>query len=285
MNYRHAFHAGNHADILKHMALLACLARLNAKPAPFFVLDTHAGAGRYDFASDAAQRSPEWRAGVAALWDIPAPPALLATYLAAVRAQNPDGGLRFYPGSPLLIAGALRPQDRFAACELHPEEAELLREALWRAPAQVHLRDGWEALGALLPPPEKRGLVLIDPPYEQPGELARAARAIAEARKRFAQGMYLWWRPLKAPGALDGADAEARMGLPCEALRADLWTAPPRRDGPMTASSILVLNPPFGLEAGLRESLEAAAVHLGAAAGWRVTLSPAGGVASARDQA
>jgi 23S rRNA (adenine2030-N6)-methyltransferase len=273
VNYRHAFHAGNHADALKHLALLVCLARFKAKPAPFFTLDTHAGAGAYDLTSAAAQRSPEWRDGIGALIGLTDTPPALAAYLEAVRALNPDTALTRYPGSPALIAGAMRPQDRYAACELHPEEAAQLRAALRGTPAQIHVRDGWDALKALLPPPEKRGLVLVDPPYEAPDELARAARAIAEARTRFAHGTYLWWRPLKAPGALDAADAEARAGLPCEVLRADLWRAPPRRDGPMTASSILVLNPPFGLRAALDEALPVMAAALGDAAGQRVRAS------------
>jgi len=281
VNYRHAFHAGNHADVLKHFALTVVLERLARKEAPFAVLDTHAGIGLYDLASDEAQRSPEWQGGIARLWDWPEAPAELAPYLAAVRALNPDGALRFYPGSPALVAAALRPADRLAACELHPDDAQSLKARFSRQPnVHVHPRDGWEALNALLPPPEKRGLILIDPPYEEPGELERAARAIGPALKRFGHGVYMWWRPLKLGGALDRADAEAKAQIAKEPrakdmLRADLWVDTPAPSGRLLGSSILVLNPPFGLEEALRAALPAVAerLALGPGAGWRVARS------------
>lgn len=256
MNYRHAFHVGNHADVLKHAALLFCLDALKRKPAPFAVLDTHAGRGLYDLAGDEAQRSPEWRDGVGRIWSWPEPPPLIARYLEALRGFNADGELRTYPGSPALITTALRPEDVLSACELHPEESAALRRALPRASnVHVHARDGWEALGALLPPAQKRGLVVIDPPYEKPDELEVAARALGPALKRFGHGAYLWWRPLKSFAALDAADAEARAQGARETLRADLWTAAPTPDGKLVGSSILLINPPFGIEAALREAL------------------------------
>jgi 23S rRNA (adenine2030-N6)-methyltransferase len=256
VNYRHAFHAGNHADVLKHAVLLFCLDALKRKEAPFAVLDTHAGAGRYDLGGEEAQRSPEWQGGIGRLWGWPEPPALVARLLAAVRAHNPDGDLSAYPGSPLLIANELRTDDVLKACELHPEEHAALKRTLPRAAnVQVHARDGWEALGALLPPPQKRGLVLIDPPYEAPDELARAARALGPALKRFGHGMYLWWRPLKSESALAAADAEARGQGAREVLRADLWVSAPKSDGRLVGSSLYIINPPFGLEPALREAL------------------------------
>jgi 23S rRNA (adenine2030-N6)-methyltransferase len=256
VNYRHAFHVGNHADVLKHAALLFCLDALKRKPAPFAVLDTHAGRGLYDLAGDEAQRSPEWRDGVGRIWSWPEPPPLIARYLEALRGFNADGELRTYPGSPALITTALRPEDVLSACELHPEESAALRRALPRASnVHVHARDGWEALGALLPPAQKRGLVVIDPPYEKPDELEVAARALGPALKRFGHGAYLWWRPLKSFAALDAADAEARAQGARETLRADLWTAAPTPDGKLVGSSILLINPPFGIEAALREAL------------------------------
>lgn len=253
MNYRHAFHAGNHADVLKHAVLLFCLDALKRKPAPFAVLDTHAGRGTYDLFSDEALRSPEWSEGVARLLDWADPPPLIARYLDAVRAFNLDKQLRTYPGSPALIAQGLREHDVLMACELQPEEFAALRRTLPRAPTiRLHDRDGYEALGALLPPSQRRGLVLIDPPYEAPDELGQSARAIGRALKRFAHGMYLWWRPLKNESALAAADGEARAQGAKSMLRVDLWTDLPSPEGKLVGSSVLLINPPYGLEDALR---------------------------------
>lgn len=263
MNYRHAFHAGNHADVLKHAVLLYCLDALKRKDTPFAALDTHAGRGTYDLLSEEALRSPEWRDGVGRLTGWADPPPLIARYLNVVHSFNLGDEMRTYPGSPALIAGALRTNDVLMTCELHPEECAALRRALPRASnIQVHQRDGWEALGALLPPPQRRGLVLIDPPYEAPDELVTAARAIGAALKRFAHGMYLWWRPLKNESALAAADAEASAHGAKETLRVDLWTDRPRAEGKLVGSSLLLINPPFGLEDGLREALPALAQKL-----------------------
>lgn len=273
MNYRHAFHVGNHADVLKHAVLLFCLDALKRKPAPFAVLDTHAGRGLYDFQSEEAARSPEWQDGIARLWDWPDPPPLIARYLAAVRAFNADGALRTYPGSPALVTSNLRADDVLMACELHPEEHAALRRALPRqANVQVHARDGWQALGALLPPAQKRGLVLIDPPYEEPDELNKAARAFGPVLKRFGHGMYVWWRPLKSFAALDLADDEARVQGAKQMLRADLWTAAPTSESRLVGSSLLLINPPFGLEEALNEALPFLADALTKGqSGWRLS--------------
>lgn len=275
MNYRHGFHAGNHADVLKHAVLLFCLDALKRKDAPFAVLDTHAGRGLYDLASAEAERSPEWREGVGRLSNRADAPALVERYLAAVRGFNADGALRTYPGSPALVTANLRESDVLMACELHPEEYAALRRALPRAPnVRIHERDGWEALTALLPPPQRRGLVLIDPPYEAPGELARAAEALGPALRRFAHGMYLWWRPLKSESALDRADAEAQAQGARQTLRADLWIAPPRPEARLTGSSLLLINPPYGLADALRETLPFLADAMGESqGGWRLTES------------
>jgi 23S rRNA (adenine2030-N6)-methyltransferase len=272
VNYRHAFHVGNHADVLKHLALVLCLNALKRKPAPFAVLDTHAGRGLYDVLSDEALRSPEWQDAIGKIWDWPNPPEPVARYLAAVRAFNADGSLRTYPGSPALITSALREHDALIACELHPEEHAALKRALPRVRGvQVHARDGWESLNALLPPPQKRGLVLIDPPYEAPDELARAARALGPALKRFGHGVFLWWRPLKSESALNAADAEARAQGARETLRADLWVDTPQLEGRLNGSSLLFINPPFGMEAALREALPFLADALTKGrSGWRL---------------
>ncbi len=273
MNYRHAFHAGNHADVLKHAVLLFCLDSLKRKETPFAVLDTHAGRGLYDLAGDEAQRSPEWQDGVSRLWSWPEPPPLVARYLDAVRSFNQDGALRTYPGSPALVTTQLRADDVLMACELHPEEHAALRRSLPRqANVQVHARDGWEALSALLPPPQRRGLVLIDPPYEAPDELNISARAIGGALKRFGHGTYLWWRPLKDERLLTAADDEVRAQGAKEILRADLWTASPTREGRLVGSSVALINPPFGLNAALQEALPFLAEALTKGqSGWRLS--------------
>jgi 23S rRNA (adenine2030-N6)-methyltransferase len=253
--------------------LLFCLDALKKKPTPFGVLDTHAGRGFYDFQSEEAARSPEWQDGVARLWDWPNPPPLIARYVEAVRSFNADGALRTYPGSPALVTTNLRDEDVLTACELHPEEHAALKRALPRkANVQVHARDGWEALGGLLPPAQRRGLVLIDPPYEAQDELALSARALGPALKRFGHGMYLWWRPLKSESALNAVDAEARAQGAKDTLRADLWVAKPQMEGRLVASSVFLINPPFGLREALKDALPFLAEALTKGqSGWRLS--------------
>jgi len=273
MNYRHAFHAGNHADVLKHAVLLFCLDALKRKPTPFAVLDTHAGVGAYDLSSDEAARSPEWQSGIARLWGQDDLPPLVTRYLAAVHGANPDGVLRTYPGSPALIDDSLRDGDVLDACEFHGDDFASLKSAMRKsANVRLHERDGWQALKALLPPSQKRGLVLIDPPYEELDELALSARAIGEALRRFSHGMYLWWRPLKSQSALAAADAEVVAHGARETLRADLWINTPTPTGKLVGSSVFLINPPFGLTEALREALPALAERLAAGkAGFRIS--------------
>jgi 23S rRNA (adenine2030-N6)-methyltransferase len=258
MNYRHIFHAGNHADVLKHGSLLATLSRMQRKDTPLAVIETHAGVGLYDLHAPEAMRNPEWKVGIGPLIGSTAP--ALQPLLAAVAACNAKDSLRFYPGSPELARLCLRPQDRYAGCELHPIDAAALR-ARYAADRrlQIHARDGWEALKALTPPPEKRGLVLVDPPYEKPDEALIAARAIGGALKRFGHGVYLWWRPLKDPDAIALADAELFKEGIRPALAAQLTLAGLTQG--LRGSSVLILNPPYGLSEDLgafAQSLKAA---------------------------
>ncbi len=267
MNYRHAFHAGNHADVLKHLVLVQCLEALKRKDTPFAMLDTHAGRGLYDLSSSEAERSPEWRDGVDKLRAWAEAPAPVRAYLDAIG----DGPA--YPGSPLLALRAVRPQDRLMLCELHPEEFALLRQACATGSnVQCHQRDGYEALIALTPFAERRGLVLIDPPYEATDETVRALAALKGALKRFRQGVYLWWRPLKNEALLDRADAELAGGAAAPSmLRADLWIDRPQAEGKLNGSSMLVINPPFGLAEALRGALPALADRLSlGASGYRL---------------
>src|SRR5581483_5396270 len=183
MNYRHVFHAGNHADVFKHAALTLILEHLAAKPQPFAVLDTHAGVGAYDLASEGPQRTREYEAGAGLVFGRPL--AAAPAYAELLAAMNPDGRLTAYPGSPEIARRLLREGDRLVLCELHPDDATALK-ARYRAEPRVHVhrRDGYEAAAALAPPPERRGLVLIDPPYEAPDETARLVRALGAALRK-----------------------------------------------------------------------------------------------------
>lgn len=282
MNYRHAYHAGSFADVLKHAALALVCARLNEKEKPYRLFDTHAGAGWYDFDAAEAQRSPEWRDGAGRIWTATPPPEAaqaLAPYVAALRALNPDGTLRRYPGSPALLAELARPQDALRFCELHGEDARALAVRFEPDPrVKVEARDGYAALKAWLPPPERRGLALLDPPYEDRDEAARLREALAHAWRRWPTGTYMLWRPLKDVAAAAGFDADiARLvdgpRPPRERLlRADMWVRAPLAEGKLAGAGILVVNPPFTLEASLAGLLPwlAQVLAQGEGAGWRL---------------
>lgn len=272
MNYRHAFHAGNFADVLKHVALALCLDRLNAKETPYRYIDTHAGVGLYDLTGDAALRSPEWRDGVARVWEAERGAGAevrgaLAPWLNVVRGVNAGGKLEAYPGSPVLAARMMRAGDALRLCELHGESAEALRTAMGRdRRVKIEERDGYEALPAYLPPPERRGIVLVDPPFEE-GSAARKldfesmVRVARKAVKRWPQGTYVFWRPIKDVEAVEAFDAELAAVLIEEGgvaadklLAADLWVRA-IGDGPLSAAGIVIANPPFGVADRLRAVL------------------------------
>jgi 23S rRNA (adenine2030-N6)-methyltransferase len=256
LNYRHAYHAGNVADCMKHALLLALLDALHQKPGAVFVLDTHAGQGCYDLDSAEARATGESEAGIARLL-ADTPPAL-ACYADLVRA------LGLYPGSPALLRARLRPQDRLACCELHPEDAALLRRLFRHDPqVAVHRRDGWEALGALLPPAETRALVLIDPPYERADEIAAVLEGLRTARRRFAAGVLAVWYPIKHRAPVRTLHAAVRESGPRRALAAELWLRAPLDPGRLNGCGLLVLNPPFGFAATARTLLAALLERLG----------------------
>ena len=252
MNYRHAFHAGNFADVVKHTILTRILAYLMRKDASFRVLDTHAGVGLYDLHGEQAEKTGEWVEGIGRLIgrDLPAPAAaLLQPYLDAVRAQNPDGELRFYPGSPLITRHMLREQDRLMALELHPVDVEALREN-FAGDIQVRVThlDGWAALGTHLPPKEKRGLVLIDPPFEERNEFERMAQSLVKAHKRWPGGVYALWYPIKDLREVEGfVTALKASGIP-KILRLELTIRPASTPPRMHGTGMIVVNPPFVLE-------------------------------------
>lgn len=246
MNYRHAYHAGNFADVMKHAVLALVVEHLKKKEKPFFQLDTHAGTGMTDLSGEEAQKTGEYGQGIARLLAAANPHPALGAYLDAVRALG-GSPLARYPGSPALMAHLARANDRLAFCELHPEDAAALR-ANFRRDARVkcHEMDGYTALKAMLPPKERRGLILIDPPFEDRGEFDALARALSEATRRFATGTFLLWYPVKDP-SVSGAFLErlAAEGPPKTlALELHVMAADPAR---MTGSGMIVVNPPFSL--------------------------------------
>lgn len=259
MNYRHAFHAGNFADCMKHALVVALVRRLAVKDTPFRVLDTHAGIGAYDLTGSEAERTGEWKRGVGRLLAIEEGP--LAEWLELVRRA---GFPPRYPGSPALIRMLLRPRDRLVLCELHEEDSATLR-TLFRGDPQtaVHKRDAWEALSALTPFAEKRGLVLVDPPFEQEGEFERMAEALATVAHRFRAGVQAHWYPIKhrAPvRAFHTAIAESGVR---DILACELWLREPTDPQRLNGCGLVVVNPPWKFEEEARAILAALLEHLG----------------------
>jgi 23S rRNA (adenine2030-N6)-methyltransferase len=262
MNYRHAFHAGGFTDVVKHLIVSRIVAYLKLKPGAFRVIDTHAGIARYDLKGEEAQRSPEWQDGIKRVLDrgLPAAAAeLAAPYLDVVRGLNPDS-LGVYPGSPLLVRKLFRPQDRLSAIELHPEDVKSLG-VVFAGDIQVrviHL-DGWLALGAHVPPKEKRGLVLVDPPFEETGEWERLVEGLVKAHRRWPGGLYALWYPLKDPHEVERFVAALRATAIPKIFRAELTIRNPSTPPRLFGTGMVVVNPPFTLEGELHELLPALA--------------------------
>jgi 23S rRNA (adenine2030-N6)-methyltransferase len=264
MNYRHAFHAGGFADVIKHVVLVRILSYLQDKPASFRVIDSHAGAGLYDLTGDEARRGGEWLTGIARLMQArfserTAP--LIKPYLDIVRAFNPPGKLEAYPGSPLIARALLRPQDRLTACEVEPTARKRLIDALRRdTQARVVDLDGWMALPAFVPPKERRGLILVDPPYERKDEFDRLAEGFAEAFAKWPTGIYLMWYPVKSRRASDDlarhvASVVGAGAAPGKCLRLEFSVAPQAAEPGLTSAGVLIANPPWTLAVELRAIL------------------------------
>jgi 23S rRNA (adenine2030-N6)-methyltransferase len=270
MNYRHVFHAGNFVDVMKHAILALVLEHLRAKASPFCVLDTHAGIGRYDLWSEPAQRTGEYRAGILKAIRDPAPE--LAPYLAVVRTMNGGGPhVRWYPGSPGVAQALLRPQDRLVLCELHPEDARTLAASFaGDARIQVQESDGYLALKALLPPKERRGCVLIDPPFEVVDEFERIVRGLRHAHRRWATGIYLVWYPIKHRGPVRAFhDALAASGIR-RVLVTELLLRPDTDPDQLNGSGMIIINPPWKLDEALGRLQPALLADFGATATGRV---------------
>jgi 23S rRNA (adenine2030-N6)-methyltransferase len=267
VNYRHAFHAGSFADVLKHAVLCRILHYLREKPAAFRVIDTHAGAGLYDLASAEAARGGEWHDGIERLTAAPlAAPvaALLKPYLEVIGALNERDSLTRYPGSPAIARAWLRPQDKLIACELEPHAARALAGHM-RGDTRIKTLeiDGWTALTAYVPPPERRGLVLVDPPFEEDGDFTQLSRGLADAHRKWATGIYALWYPIKGrpqPDAL--AKRLGRSGIG-KMLRAELTVAPLTDPTRLNGCGLILVNPPWTLEKELSALLPALAGILG----------------------
>jgi 23S rRNA (adenine2030-N6)-methyltransferase len=276
MNYRHAFHAGNFADVVKHAVLTRLLVHLSGKPAAYRAIDTHAGAGLYDLAGPEAARSAEWRNGIERLRGVRLDDtlhSLLALYLDAVAAHNPGGRLTTYPGSPALVRAFLRTQDRLVACELEPNAAAALKRNFAKdRRVKVVAIDGWTALNAYVPPKERRGLVLIDPPFEESGDFARLAHGLEAAHRKWANGTYLMWYPIKARDEPDALARRLRRSGIGKILRAEVNVAAKPDPSRLTGCGLIVVNPPWTLEQELQTLLPALAAVLagGEGAGARV---------------
>jgi 23S rRNA (adenine2030-N6)-methyltransferase len=265
LSYRHAFHAGNHADVLKHFIEVQLLRYLTQKDKPFWYIDTHAGAGCYSLDSSYATQNAEYESGIALLWERDDIPATLAEYVALVQRVNPDGQLKLYPGSPLVALELLRPQDRMRLFELHPTDSEILQGNFARhAQVLMQTADGFGALKALLPPPPRRALILIDPPYEDKQDYQRVVSALREGLKRFSSGMYAVWYPQLQRAKAQQLPEQLKQ-LPVKSwLHVALNVQAPSEDGfGMHGSGMFILNPPHTLYGVLQEVMPYLAKVLG----------------------
>ncbi|EGQ8475705.1 23S rRNA (adenine(2030)-N(6))-methyltransferase RlmJ [Vibrio cholerae] len=256
LSYRHSFHAGNHADVLKHIVQSLILNSLQQKEKPFVYHDTHSGVGRYDLTHEWSEKTGEYKQGIARVWQQDNIPAELDSYLDAIRQLNQGETLRYYPGSPRVARAHLREQDRMVLTELHPSDYPLLEQEFHRdRQVSIYKEDGFARLKASLPPQERRGLVLIDPPYELAKEYRDVVRAIAQSYKRWATGIYAIWYPVVNRCDIDDM-LEGLQGLEIrKILQIELGVAPDTNERGMTASGMIVINPPWTLESQMQTIL------------------------------
>jgi len=277
LSYRHAFHAGNHADVLKHLVLTLCLEHMNIKEKPYLVLDTHAGAGIYAIDSEQAKKTGEYIDGIARLWNRSDLPAPMQAYMDALQVCGGGLKLKRYPGSPWLAAHFARAGDTLRFCELHPTDAALLRRQFRDEGRRIKVeqQDGFDAMKAALPPPSRRGLVLIDPSYEIKSDYPRVLAALKDALKRFATGTYLVWLPF-LPSIEARALPDKLRKLPADWLYASLSVRGPATQARgMSGSAMFVVNPPWTLNAALEECLPwlATALAQDAKASWELQVA------------
>lgn len=257
LSYRHHFHAGNHADVLKHALLARILVALEKKEKPFRYLDTHAGAGLYDLSSERAQKNREFEDGIGRIFGSSDAPEALRPYLDAVSAENPGGALRSYPGSPRIARRLLRPQDRMVVTDLNAAEVEELAKLFARdKQVLVERKDAREALRAYLPPPQRRGVVLVDSAFDQPGELARMVEGLVEGHRRFETGVFALWYPLVDARSLRDFEAAVVATGIRKILQVELEVAADAETDSLRGSGLLVVNPPWHLDDEARAILE-----------------------------
>jgi len=296
-SYRHAFHAGNHADVLKHIVLLQLFDYLNQKEAPYMVIDTHAGAGVYTLDGEFASKSKEAESGVALLWDRSDLPPAVSDYVRLIKSMNPSGKLRLYPGSPFLAEKTMREQDRLRLFEMHSTDAKVLadnfRKVEAHAAAQgqraargkrvlIQRADGFHGLKALLPPPSRRALVLIDPSYEDKDDYRKVKVAMDDALVRFATGTYVIWYPVL--GRLESQQLPERLKrLTTDWLNVTLAVGSPSGDGyGLVSSGMFIINPPWTLQATLQQTMPWLVQTLGRDEGARFTLQTGAGEQKAK---
>ncbi|MBD8616127.1 23S rRNA (adenine(2030)-N(6))-methyltransferase RlmJ [Pseudomonas rhizosphaerae] len=273
MNYRHAFHAGNHADVFKHIVLTRLIALMSRKEQPFAYIDTHAGLGLYDLNGDQATRTGEWLEGIARLWQATDRPALTDDYVKVINRLNTEGELRYYPGSPELARRLMRQQDRVLLNEKHPQDGQLLKDNMKKDPrVAVHLGEGWHVPRALLPVAEKRAVMLIDPPFEQLDELQRCAKAMKETIGRMRQTVAAIWYPIKDDSrALKRFYQELTSSGAPKLLRVELLVHPLDTPQSLNGSGLVISNPPWGLEEELNTLMPWLANLLGQSqGGWKM---------------
>ncbi|MFZ4832416.1 23S rRNA (adenine(2030)-N(6))-methyltransferase RlmJ [Rouxiella sp. Mn2063] len=249
LSYRHSFHAGNHADVLKHTVQSLIIESLKEKEKPFLYLDTHAGAGRYQLSGEHAERTGEYLEGIARLWQRDDLPAELAPYMSVINHFNRNESLRYYPGSPLIARQLLREDDKLQMTELHPSDFPLLRSEFQKDDrARVSRADGYQQLKAQLPPPSRRGLILMDPPYELKTDYQDVVKAIQEGYKRFATGTYALWYPVVMRQQIKRMLRDLEATGIRRILQIELGVRPDSDQRGMTASGMIVINPPWKLE-------------------------------------
>lgn len=255
LSYRHSYHAGNHADVLKHCVQSLILEALKGKDKAFVYHDTHSGAGRYDLNDEHAEKTGEYVDGIGRLWGEDCP-QVLHPYLKAVKALNPNGNLRYYPGSPLLAGALVRPQDRMMLTELHPSDhPRLVQEFAGDRRVRIAREDGYQCLKANLPPKERRGVVLIDPPYELKDEYRDLVKGVQEAAKRWATGTYALWYPVVFRKDIEFVERRLKASGIRKILKIELRVKGDNAERGMTGSGMIVINPPWKLESQMAELL------------------------------
>jgi 23S rRNA (adenine2030-N6)-methyltransferase len=253
MNYRHSFHAGNFADAFKHIILIALIKSLQRKDTPFCYLDTHAGIGLYDLLTESTQKSKEYENGISKILTAENCPPLITEYISCIQQFNPNQ-LQFYPGSPEIVKYFLRPQDRMVLCELHPEDYQTLKKRYpHHKQIAIHHQDGYLGLKAFLPPKEKRGLILIDPPYEQTNEFSQLFSSLLSALKRFENGVYAIWYPIKNREAIARFYRELKEKISRPLLISELTIYPDDISSRLNGCGMIIVNPPFQLDIQLNE--------------------------------